>query len=424
MRHISKQPALRVILVLMLGTLTQGCSGDEDPEVVSSLSLAIPCTDSVSSVFGDPGTLPSDKGEIIRCARDRAIPLAELQSRAETNGYDGRSFVSGAQVYRVLYRTERANDAEGYSSATLLVPETPKAQVLPVVIASHGARGQASVCAPSLEDQAGAYVQGDFERLVFPLVGDGYAVFAPDLAGYANLGAQNNPPSALFSAADTSKSTLDGIIAMRKLLYNHLSDKIVLVGHSMGGHTTLSTLALADQYGVDGTISAVATYAPLWINQASWPAILPVYGDYSISLVSMPTAISVWYHYTQAELLDGPGQGYGVFAEDIRNQIKTFVENVCWSPSYPSLEVLGPKVADLFSPQFINSISYASLGMANCPDNTCETWMARYAADRPHLTGAAANVPILASVRIAGYHHRSRSSLVCIGALETRRGQL
>src|SRR5438552_2629164 len=88
-----------------------------------------------------------------------------------------------------------ATACSSYSSSPVLIPDTPRASLLPVVVASHGSRGQAGKCAPSKNDPAGSYVEPDFVHQVYPLVGAGYAVIAPDLAGYANYGAANNPPS-------------------------------------------------------------------------------------------------------------------------------------------------------------------------------------------------------------------------------------
>jgi len=65
----------------------------------------------------------------------------------------------------------------------VLLPDTPRAGTLPVVVASHGSRGQAGICAPSMLNAAAADVNADFIHQVYPLVGFGYAVIAPDSPG-------------------------------------------------------------------------------------------------------------------------------------------------------------------------------------------------------------------------------------------------
>ena len=53
-------------------------------------------------------------------------------------------------------------------------------------------------------------------------------------------------------------------------------------------------------------------------------------------------------------------------------------------------------ISDLFSPEYAAAIAMPAGLSGDCQGNAlCETWMARFAADRPHLTGTAAQVPIL-----------------------------
>jgi len=385
-----------------------GCSGGEtsaEPDAGftgTPVAMEAACTDGIDSIYADPGTLPTDKGAIVRCAADGTLDVATLQSRLADIGYTGPAPRSSARKYRVLYRTERGDDSHspGASSALVYLPDQPLAEQLPTVVASHGSRGQAAVCAPSLDDPAGAYVQEDFERQVLPLVAAGYAVIAPDLAGYANYGATGNPPSGYASAADAARSTLDATRAMTVLVPSRLSGQVVLVGHSLGGHTALSALALSDSYGLQGTLVAVAVYAPLWMSQRSWGALLAIGQNYPIADAPGPNAVAVWYHYTQAELLDGPGQGITPFVDTKQQAIKDFVDNVCWSESYPELEALGTTIKDLVAEEFRSAIGPSATVGAPCPTDEpakslCEKWIARYVSDRPHLSGAAAQVPIL-----------------------------
>src|SRR5579859_1352838 len=166
-----------------------------------------PCTDTIDSIYADPGDVSAKaKGDIIKCAKDQDFTAAQLQSimtnttDAGTPAYAGKSLTSGAHTYRILYRTERGDTANspGYSSATVYIPDTPRkgpTTALPLVVATHGSRGQAGRCAPSKFDPDAFDVQADYEHLVYPFVGFGFPVIAPDLAGYANYGGTNNPPS-------------------------------------------------------------------------------------------------------------------------------------------------------------------------------------------------------------------------------------
>jgi pimeloyl-ACP methyl ester carboxylesterase len=387
-----------------------GTTGDAG----GNFQLEVTCTDAPDSIYGDPGTLPTTAGAIIKCGHYEDITQAALLTQAQTPdldadggisvpGYSGPAFTSGAHVYRVLYRTERGDMANtpGYSSALVFLPDTPRAAKSPVIVASHGSRGQAANCAPSTDNDAGAYVEGDFKRQVYPLVGAGYAVIAPDLAGYANYGGTNNPPSAYADALDVGKSTLDGARALKTLIPSSLLESVILVGHSQGGGTAVGALTLASTYAPELTIAGVAVYSPLWLSARVNGAFLLEPASYPLATTPEGPVI-VWYMYTHGELLDGPGHGVDVFAAANQTAIKNFVDNDCWASTYPDLNAIGTSVNDLLDPAFVHAIENAAAGVpssdtcANSSNPTlCNTWMARFIADWPHITGAAQSVPIL-----------------------------
>lgn len=359
-----------------------------------------PCTDAVDAVYGDPGALspdPSARGAILKCAKDASLSKEAMQAKLTELGYTGKPLTTGARVYKISYRTERGDAASspGFSSAIVYIPETPRAAKLPVVVGARGSRGQAARCTlskfdPSLED-----INGDAWRMIYPLVGSGYAMIVPDLAGYANFGAPNNPPSGYALAADVGKGTLDGSRALKKL-FPALDDKVVLVGHSQGGHSALAALTMAESYGASGEIVGVATFAPLWFSNRSWGAGLNrfVGSNFPLGESSLGNA-TVWYHYTHAELLDGPGEGKKLFAAAKQDAIENFIKNECWGTS--ELAKLGKYVDELFDPTFLSDVAVAAAGLAPCDDGNlrCQKWNGRYLADRPKLTGKAAVTPIL-----------------------------
>ncbi|MBL8613223.1 MAG: alpha/beta fold hydrolase [Myxococcales bacterium] len=395
-------------LLVGLGAVSGACSssdtpgsssgssadGGSDAPAAAAFDLAVACADSIDAVYGDPGALPADKGAIIKCAKDKDIPKADLEAAAKAEeGYEGKPFTSGAKTFRILYRTERGNGKAGYSSAIVYVPDTPRTKAdLPVVVASHGSRGQAAKCAPSKQDPAASAVEGDYHHQVYPLVGAGYAVIAPDLAGYANYGAADNPPSSYADADDVGKSTLDGARALKKLFKAGLSNKVVITGHSQGGGTALAALGISDAYGFDMPIAGVAVYAPLWLPGRTNQAVLADPATYPFSSGAVPKVVT-WFLYTQGELRDGPGKGAEIFKADKRDGIKKFVDETCWAADYPLLNSLGKDLGDVVDPAFAKSVGV----LANCPasDALCTKWQARFDAVRPHISGNAGKVPIL-----------------------------
>ncbi len=397
-----------------------GNEASTDAPSVMGIVPEVACTDSIDSVYGDPGDVSSQpKGGILKCAHDVDMTAAQLETAAQANvsgsdpPYQGKTFTSGAHIYRVLYRTERGDpgNSPGYSSALLLLPEKPRAGAgLPVVVAAHGTFGLAGGCTPSknaANEQVtatnGGYVQVDYRHLIYPLVGLGYAVIAPDFAGYANFGGANNPPPTYDDSTDIGKSVLDGARALRKLIPGSVSQQVVLVGHSEGGSAVLSALALADAYGVDGVLSGVAAYSPLWISRRSWGALLAVPSLFPLA-TDRTGAISLWYHWAKSALYDGPDAGYELFQPAKVPELQQFFTQDCWAASFPDLTKNGEKSDnDYFDPAYAQAMSNAlgpfSLTPGSCGDGgaaaECQTWIDRMTADWPHLDGGAATVPMV-----------------------------
>ena len=391
------------------GALTSSCSSDSTPGTTtvdaggtSGLKPSSACTDLVDAIYGDPGALaadPTKRGDVLKCVKDPDLTKEALQTKISALGYKGKPLTSGAHVYRISYRTERGDTAStpSVSSAIVYIPDVPRAAKLPIVVAARGSRGQAPQCAVSKFDPSQANINDDAYRMVYPLVGQGYALIMSDLAGYANFGAPKNPPSAYAQATDIARSTLDSGRALKKLL-PALDDKVVIVGHSQGGHSALASLSFADAYGTAAPIVGVAVYAPLWLNQRAFGAIMvrSLGKDFPVDKSAGP-AVAVWYHYTQAELLDGPGEGKKLFAPANADKLEAFVKTTCWDQKVETLLPLGTYADEYFDPAFVAKVAKPALGIVGgcaSDDPVCAKWSARYSADRPHLTGAAATTPI------------------------------
>jgi hypothetical protein len=393
-----------------------GAGGDAEAGPPGTFMPEIACSDTVDSVYADPGDVSGKSiGAIIKCAHDMDLTAAQLTAAVDVTddagniAYGGPPLTSGAHVYRVLYRTTRGDKTDpkasmpGYSSALLLLPDTPRegtGKQLPIVVAAHGSRGQAGACAPSKDDPAAQYVEEDFQHLVYPMVGLGFPIIAPDLAGYANFGAPGNPPPTYDDVLDVGRSMLDGARAARNVIPGSLTQQVVITGHSQGGYTALAALAVSDSYGAGGTISAVAVFSPLWLSQRTWAAAFADPTDYAFAKSSLGP-VSIWYHYTHSFLLDGPDAALELFDPTKAAAVQSFVNNDCWAASYPVLEEAGTSMNDLFSAQYRGAVTGAAipppLGTnGNCNGNAlCQTWIDRMTADYPHLDGGAASVPIL-----------------------------
>jgi hypothetical protein len=108
--------------------------------------------------------------------------------------------------------------------------------------------------------------------------------------------------------------------------------------------------------------------------------------------------VSLWYHYTHGELLDGQGHGNDLIQPSKQAVVKSFIDNDCWNATYPDLDDAGASANDMFLASYVNAIGVPAtpIGSGNCNgDATCQKWLDRMTADWPHLSGAAAQVPIL-----------------------------
>jgi predicted esterase len=391
-----------------------GDSGNNSPDLAApgpdmaqsiGIQVEIPCTDSLASIYADPGTLPSEKGAILKCYKEKDMTAADIQAQLVKDTFTAPPVTSGVHFYRVLFRTERGDAASspGYSSAAVLLPETPRAAKLPVIVANHATRGIAANCAASKIDPADDSVNNDYRRQVWSLAGYGYAVIAPDTAGYANWG--NVPVPGFQVAADEAKSALDGAKALRKLIPSSVTSQIVLTGHSQGGHTALAALALSNTYDAGGTIAGVALYTPIWIPMRTFGAFPVLGGAYPFAAAPAINAFVFWYIYTAAELEDGPGHGIDPFVPGKQAALKSFMNNSCYDyPNWTLLMALGTDATQVFDPAWANSVSQYAAGLStSCNQNPpydggvdplCDRWMKRFAGDRPHITGAAKSVPI------------------------------
>src|SRR5439155_26950202 len=116
--------------------------------------------------------------------------------------------------------------------------------------------------------------------------------------------------------------------------------KVVIVGHSQGGHAALSAQALAKSYGLEGTLAGAVGFAPLWIPPRSWGAATSPLAMLNTKDNGGVIAYALTYYYGHGELYDGPGGGLTTFQSGKRDAIKTLLTTAC-------NDTLGDKAATL-----------------------------------------------------------------------------
>lgn len=184
-------------------------------------------------------TLPSpppreDPGEIIRIESIESAPV-------------------GTVAWRVIYHSRDLVGADIPVSGVVIVPDGPAPEGGRTVISwGHPTTGAASTCAPSRGLDPFQYIEGMHE-----LLAEGYAVVATDYPGLGVEGA-----SSYLLGVPESNSVLDIVRAARRIDDAHVSDRVVLWGHSQGGQAVLFAAERAAEYAHELTIEGVAVAAP------------------------------------------------------------------------------------------------------------------------------------------------------------------
>ncbi len=374
-------------------------AGAPDAAPPPVINLAIACEDTPETLYGAvPIDLPAydstHRGDVIRCTRDRYVAAAQLDSVARTEGYTGPALASGMTIFRIAFRTERMTPAsgpapEGFSSAFLLVPDRPRAAGALVVYA-HPSVGLADSCAPSRIDlTASADGWAPVRVPMLALAGAGWTVVAPDFAGFGYGGAPG------FSVAeDEAHSMLDATRAARNTLgETQTPTKVVMVGHSIGGHAALAAHAYARSYGLAGELAGVATFAPFWLTNLAWGAVMHPVGGFTTAAHGYLLEFQLDYFYSHSEMYDGPGHGTDLVQPAKRELVKQLVTTQCLDNVAQSITELGATPQDYYETDAITDLGICGIS-GDCGGALSQVWEPRWLADRPPLDPVGAPIAI------------------------------
>jgi len=160
---------------------------------------------------------------------------------------------NGAAAWRVLYHSRDDAGADIAVSGIVVAPTAPTpAGGRTVVSWGHPTTGTAPRCAPSVGADPFDLVEG-----LGDLLAAGYVVAATD---YANMGAPG--PSTYLIGTTSGNSVLDAARAARALPETGANDRLLLWGHSQGGHAVLFAGERAATYAPELDLLGVATAAP------------------------------------------------------------------------------------------------------------------------------------------------------------------
>lgn len=164
--------------------------------------------------------------------------------------------IKGAINRLVLYRSSTAQGTHVAVSGIVSVPRGPAPKGgWPVVSWAHGTTGIADSCAPSVTPET-APVSRYPQVLLRPWIKAGYAVVRTDYQGLGTPGVHQ-----YLVGRSEGRAVLDLVRAARQLDPN-VSRRIVLAGHSQGGHAALWAAKLAPSWTPGLRVLGTVAVAP------------------------------------------------------------------------------------------------------------------------------------------------------------------
>jgi alpha-beta hydrolase superfamily lysophospholipase len=228
----------KLLVLLLAGTLLAACTSG--PAEEGGPPSTVPPTTvperPPEAFYEVPDPLPpGPPGALIR-----ALPIA------------GVPVLPDSRAWAVLYHSRDFEGRDVAVSGVVVAPGAAPPGGRPVVVWGHGSAGLADRCAPS---RGG--VMGAFGRWHGGLLQQGFVVAATD---YQGLGTPGLARSVIGLSA--GHAVLDVARAARGLDGAGASGRVVLNGHSEGGHAVLWAAELAATYAPELQVLGVATSAP------------------------------------------------------------------------------------------------------------------------------------------------------------------
>ena len=168
----------------------------------------------------------------------------------------GKDALAGKRSKLLLYNSTAVDGSAIAVSGSVAVPKgkAPKGG-WPVISYAHGTTGSADSCAPTR-----GYDAGKRTSYAYPLIRGwlkaGYAVVRTDYDGLGTPGVHG-----YLVGATEGRSVLDAVRAARKAVPK-LSKRLVIAGHSQGGHAALFAAALAPSWTPDLKLRGTVAFAP------------------------------------------------------------------------------------------------------------------------------------------------------------------
>lgn len=159
---------------------------------------------------------------------------------------------AGSTAWRIRYETRDHQGRAAESTGVVIAPSDPGKGPRDIVAWNHGTVGIVEGCAPS--------GQKDFMASVPELEGmirRGYVVVATDYPGLGTKG-----PHGYLVGEAAARAVLDGVKAARRIEGTRAGNRLVLWGHSQGGHASLWAGQRQKAYAPEFLLVGIAAISP------------------------------------------------------------------------------------------------------------------------------------------------------------------
>jgi len=226
------------ILLITLGAIA-GCNRSKEKSLQESGTPAAnraPITAHAPDGFYDPPPdRPHQPGALLR-----SEPLKDV------------TLPAGMRGWRILYTTTVDDNTPATAVATVFAPIDPPPGPRPVIAWQHATTGLRQKCMPSLLSAPSAGIPGRAKILMA-----GWVVVETDYSF-----AEKGGPHPYLIGEGEARAALDSVRAARQMSELKIDKRVVVWGHSQGGHAALWTAIIALRYSPELEILGVVAIAP------------------------------------------------------------------------------------------------------------------------------------------------------------------
>ncbi len=257
--------AWRTVGIVLLAILTAGVMALVAGTVSSRLQTSEQQA-ALQPFYDVPSPLPGPPGTVIRTE-----PLGVT--------------VPGATALRMLYVSERPDGTPAASGGMLFIPDSPAPpEGRPVVAWAHGTLGMGDACVPSRSTNP----LQDTDNWLDQMMQLGWVVVSTDYVGLGTPG-----PNQYLIAQSEVRDVVNAVRAARNTPQAEAGTRYATWGHSQGGHSSVWTGHLGEEYAPELDLLGVAAAAPA----LNLPEIMGAQWDNVVGWVIGPDVVESWPTY-------------------------------------------------------------------------------------------------------------------------------